>query len=242
MLVLIIYNENKELRVKNIGELRPSYTARQLAEPLGISHACPVLYRFMEDEYIDAFLESGRIQVSTIPHCRKIEDVRRRDPMESVYGYDFEWNDRVTPVNVLVGENAFVLCCSLTQRAIHDKAHANCLELHDWHKLVAEVGEQLRIKGFPIGKIFAGPCNYAEKRRSINMRPNNYGEVRIEEVLSAIGQEALYTTKDFWFAEEHEYRVMWLSNERVPKDPIIVTVKEPKRYGCKIPAIGRTYE
>ena len=228
--------------MKKIGELRPLYTARQLAEPLAISHACPVLYRFMEDEYIDLFLGSGRIQISTIPHCRRIEDGRRRDPMESVYGYDLEWRDRVTPVTALVGENAFVLCCSLTQCAIHDKAHVNCLELHDWHKLVAEVGEQLRIMGYPIGEIFAGPCKKEKKRRSIDMRPNKYGEVSIEEVLSTIGQEALYTTKDFWFAEEHEYRIMWLSNEKVPKDPVIVTVKEPSRYGCKVSAIGRTYE
>ena len=74
------------------------------------------------------------------------------------------------------------------------------------------------------------------------MWPKNYGEVRIEEILSTIGQEALYTTKDFWFAEEHEYRIIWLSNEKVSTDPIIVTVKGPKCYGCKIPAIGRPYE
>ena len=59
----------------------------------------------------------------------------------------------------------------------------------------------------PIGEIFAGPCNYAQKRRRIDMRPKNCGEVRIEEILSTIGQEALYTTKDFWFAEEHEFRI-----------------------------------
>ena len=228
--------------MENIGELRPSYTAQQLAGPLSISHACPVLYRFMEDKYIDDFLENGRIQVSTIPHCRRIEDARRRDPMESVYGYDFEWRDRVTPVTALVGENAFVLCCSLTQCAIHDKAHVNCLELHDWHKLVAEVGEQLRIMGYPIGEIFAGPCNYAQKRRSIDMRPNKYGDVEIERVLSVFGQEAFYTTKDFYFIEEHEYRILWLSSEKAPSAPVIVTVKDPKRFGCKVRAIGITYE
>ena len=228
--------------MEKIGKLRPSYTARQLAEPLGISHACPVLYRFIEDEYIDDFLERGRIQISTIPHCRKIEDGRRRDTRESAYEYNLEWSDRVTLVNTLVGENAFVFCCSLTQCALHDKAHTSCLELHNWHELALEVGGQLRNMGYPIGKIFAGPCNYAQKRRRIDMRPNNYGEVRIDEILSTIGQEALYTTKDFWFAEEHEYRIIWLSNEKVSTDPIIVTVKEPKRYGCKIPAIGRPYE
>jgi hypothetical protein len=223
------------------GELRPSYTDQQLTEPLVISHACPVLYRFMADRHIDEFLEKGQIQISTIPHCRKTEDARRSDRMESVYRYDFEWNDCITSVNALVGENAFVLCCSLTQCAIHDKAHTNCLELHDWHNLAAEIGEQLRIMGYTIGEIFDGPCNYAQKIRSINMRPNNNGDVTIEEILSRIGQEALYTTKHFSFVEEHEYRIMWLSREKIPEDPIIVTVKEPKRYGCKVPAIGRTY-
>ena len=228
--------------MKNVEELRPSYTARQLAEPLGISHACPVLYRFMKDEYIDDFLESGRLQISTIPHCRRIEDARRRDTSESAYRYDLEWSDRTTPVNIQVGENAFVLCCSLTQCAIHDKAHTNCLELHDWHKLVKEVGEQLRIMRHPVGEVFAGPCNYAQKRRSVDMRPKKYGEVMVEEVISTTGKEALYTTKDFWFSDEHEYRIMWLSNELVPADPIMVTVNEPKRYGCKVPAVGRIYE
>ena len=228
---------------KNLmGELRPLYSVQQLTGALSISHACPVLYRFMEERYIDDFLERGRLMISTIPHCRRLEDERRGDKTEATYGYDLEWGDCTTLVNTQVGENAFVFCCSLTQCAIHDKTHTSCLELHNWHELASEVGGQLRNMGYPIGEIFAGPCNYAQKRRRIDMRPKNYGEVRIEEILSAIGQEALYTTKDFWFAEEHEFRIMWLSNEKVSTDPIIVTVKEPKRYGCKIPAIGRTYE
>lgn len=233
-----------------IGEFRPAYTEEQLNGSLSICHACPVLYRFMRDEQIDEFLNTGRLRISTIPSCRTLKDKKRSDESESFYQYELKWADITTDVNARVGENAFVLCFSLTQSACHDSSCASCLEIHHWQPLVLEIGEQLRQQGYPIAEIFTGPCNYAAKVRSIDMRPMEYKEIttannkvipeKLSSLLVRFGREAFYMTKDFRFAEEHEYRFLWLSN--MPVKPTFVTIQNPERFGCKVSAIGSTYE
>jgi len=236
-----------------IGELRPKYSEEQLSGTLSICHAIPVIYRFLEERYVDDFLTTGRLQISTIKHCRILEDERRVDKNESVYRYELQWADGTTNViDAQVGNNAFVLCGSLTQSAVHDRACSYCIEFHHWERLVVEVGEQLRRMGFPICEIYSGPCNYSIKKRQIDMCPLKLEDVKtrngefdckkIDAVLAGLGREAFYTTKDLQFVGESEYRILWLSNEEVPESPVIVDIPNPKRFGAKVLAIGETYE
>ena len=232
--------------------LRPGYTPEQLTGKLSVQHATPVLYRFMRVEYVDEFLASGRLMISSIPRCRKLEDLCRNDSHESLYEYEFEFVDRTINVQAQVGMNAFVLCSSLTPSAIHHREDSVCLELHHWEQLAVEIGEQLRKQGYAIAEIFAGACNYAIKSRSINMSGSSStflcdsGGVsdpkKMDEILGSIGREAFYTTKDIWFIREHEFRVLWLSNTKVPDEPVFVTIQNPEKFGCKVIALGETYE
>ena len=235
-----------------VGELRPAYSKEELEGALHVHHAYPVLYRFMEEKYVNEFLETGRLMISTIRHCRALEDQRRNDKNESAYSYELTWMDCSEIVDARVGDNAFVLCCSLTQTAIHNSQNHSCLELHHWNDLVIEIGGQLRAQGFSIGEIFAGPCNYAVKSRQIDMSPLRSSEIRsdsgivdsrkVDSIMAGVGRELFYITKDLNFVNEHEYRIMWLSNDAAPSDPVFVNIKSPKRYGSKVCAWGETYE
>lgn len=228
-------------------ELRPTYGEEVFDGTLHVRHAYPVIYRFLEEKYVDEFLGTGRLLISTIRHCRRLEDARRMDENETTYSYELSWADKTEILDARVAENAFVLCCSLTQAAIHGRTQTCCLELHHWNELALEVGEQLRLKGFDIREIFAGPCNYAVKRRQIDMAPMKSKEIRmvdgivdsqkVNSLLAGIGHELLYTTKDFQYLNEHEYRILWMANGHASDEPVIVEIKSPERYGCKVCAL-----
>ncbi len=213
---------------------------------MSISYSCPVLNRFLSDEHIDDFLGKGELRISTLRQCRTLTDKKRCDTSEARYRYEMQWADRWTDLNATVGENAFVLCCSLTQYAIHECSCGSCLEIHHWQELVLEIGEQLRQQGFPIAEIFAGPCNYAAKSRSIDMRPMRYSDVcgpndkcdsgKLSSILARLGPEAFYMTKSIDYAEEYEYRIIWLSNAKIEEDCAFVTIQHQERFGCKVPA------
>lgn len=234
-------------KLEMVGELRPAYSKDELEGALHVHHAHPVLYRFMEEKYVDEFLETGRLMISTIRRCGALEDQRRVDMNESTYSYEFKWLDCSEIVEARVGDNAFVLCCSLTQAAIHSSQNTCCLELHHWDDLAVEIGEQLRVQHFQIGEIFAGPCNYAIKSRQIDMYPMRSSTIRaangivdshkVDSIMAGVGRELFYTTKDLRYIKEQEYRIMWLSNDKAPIDPVFVKISSPKRYGSKVCAL-----
>ena len=235
------------------GELRPRYTDSDRNE-LFVAHIPPILYRFIEERYIDEFLDTGRLQISTIPKCRKLENENRRDPTESVYGYVFLDENGSHQLQAKVGENAFVLCASLSQAAYHKKEIKACLELRCIDQLAIEIASQLKLAGFDICEILSGPCIYAQKMRLIDLRGSgesfnslimaqdekgqlNVDNKKVDDILGRLGRGAFYTTKELCFMNEHEYRIMWLCQSAVPDEYVYVTIPNPERYGCKIPAI-----
>ena len=235
------------------GELRPRYTDSDRNE-LFVSHIPPILYRFIEAQHIDEFLNTGRLQISTIPKCRKLENEKRRDTTESVYGYAFLDDNGFHKLQAKVGENAFVLCASLSQAAYHEKGIKACLELRCIDQLAIEVANQLKLAGFDISEILSGPCNYARKMRLIDLKGSGESfnslimtqdekrqlkvdNKKVDDILGRLGRGAFYTTKELCFMHEHEYRIMWLCQSAVPDEYVYVTIPNPERYGCKVSAI-----
>ena len=236
------------------GTMRPDYPQSAKCVKLEIQHCMPVLYRFVDEQYIDEFLVSGKLMISTIRRCRAMENSERADKHESEYHYVFIDGKGKCALDARVADNAFVLCTSLTQCAMHKNAHLHCLELHNVELLVDEITSQLRGAGYDVCEVMAGPCNYAEKGREIDLRGSGVsvsdllmrgceeGQLKadsrkVDRVLEVLGRGAFYTTKDFRFLTEHEYRILWLCKTAVPIAPVFVTIPAPCRFGCKIPAI-----
>ncbi len=80
------------------------------------------------------------------------------------------------------------------------------------------------------------------KYSEIQTSDGNVDMEKFDSILTALGREAFYMTKDLRFLDEHEYRFLWLSNEKVTQDYVSVTIQHPERFGCKVPAIGKAYE
>ena len=244
-------NRHKDYSV--CGSMRPNYPDDTKNSKLQMQQCVPVLYRFIEERYIDEFINEGKLMISTMPRCRHLEDSKRNDKYEGVYGYDFIDEEGVHPLDAIVGENVFVLCTSLTPCAEHKKDDTLCLELHNVGKLVNEITNQLRQMGYAVCEVLSGPCNYAMKRREISLKGSgkkfsdlvmdigddgqlSVNNKKVNDVLSCLGVGAFYTTKDLGFVNEHEYRILWLCQSAVPRDPVFVWIQDPIRFGCKIPA------
>lgn len=236
------------------GSMRPDYPQTAKCAKLEIQHCVPVLYRFMEEQHIDEFLNDGKLMISTIRRCRALENPDRADGHEAEYNYVFGDESGEYSLEARVADNAFVLCTSLTPCAKHKHEHLFCLELHNVELLVDEINSQLRGAGYDVCEVMAGPCNYAERGREIDlkragvlfhdliMQRDEVGQLRVDslkvdKVLGVLGRGAFYTTKDYRFIAEHEYRILWLCQSDVPIDPVFVTISDPCRFGCKIPAI-----
>lgn len=230
--------------------LRPKYGIPNLR----MQELHPILYRFIEDEYIDRFFQTGELQISTIPRCRKIENKERRDVHEAVYGYEFVDSEGSHYLDARVGENAFVLCASLTQAACHDENYKHCLELRSIDMLAEEIGVQLVEQGYDVREILSGPCNYSEKLRVIDLSGSDttFKELvmkkdcnglykpdseKVDAVLNRLGRGAFYTTKSFRYMFEFEYRILWLCQSDIPADPVIVKIQHPEWFGEKIPSV-----
>lgn len=236
------------------GSMRPNYPGDIKNSKLEMRQCVPVLYRFIEERYIDEFINEGKLMISTIPRCRNLENSKRNDKYEAVYGYNFIDEEGAHSLDAIVGENAFVLCTSLTQCAEHEKGYTWCLELHNVGKLVDEITNQLRQIGYDVCEVLSGPCNYAMKRREISLKRSgekfsdlvmdigddgllSVNNKKVNDVLRRLGVGAFYTTKDFGFVNEHEYRILWLCQSAVPRDPVFVWIQNPLLFGCKIPAL-----
>ena len=69
------------------GLMRPSYPQSAQSSKLEIQHCMPVLYRFMAEQYIDEFLNDGKLMISTMPCCRASENSERADKHEALYRF-----------------------------------------------------------------------------------------------------------------------------------------------------------
>ena len=241
----------------SIYKLRPNYGPS--VSNIDIGAVYPILYRFMEERYIDEFLNEGKLQISTMPFCRKYEDAQRSDCSEAYYGYVFCDGEESWSLTARVAENAFVLCSSLTQCAFHEPSITHCLEIREADQLAREIADKLKEAGYDVCEMLAGPCNYSMKGRVIDLTgsdesirslfmksvwPNKLipDADKIACVLSKLGKGALYFTKPFCFMREHEFRLLWLCREAVNVDHVVVTIDNPERFGCKVQSGNFVFE
>ena len=221
-----------------------------------ITYCHPVVYRFLKEVHIDSFLGEGELQLSTLANCKQNIKGGRQDEEEGSYLFYFSNHEGMIGVDCSIGANAYLLSTSLSFAALHKKEHEYCLEFRDVEALANAVAGALEAEhGVKVNEVVAGPCNYSERMRIIELSEGMlFADIGLRKG-AALGEDEL-VDKDLFYAQlrsqygdrvcftkparllaEQEYRIMWLV-DKVVAEPIKVHLSSPKNLASKIRSIN----
>lgn len=209
---------------------------RQRAEPMrdeGIVRDCaPLVYRFLEDQYIDEFAHEGKLRLSTFKRCKGLES-SRSDSLEGTAGW-YDMNRRKF-ASLRGGDNAFVLCTSLSPFAANPKGLNNALRIFRLEELIQEISRAVRRRGFIVDAIVKGPCIYSS-RQFMTCDVYERTDEGLQKLSATLGDQ-LHFIKDARpsFMHEWEYRALWLTDSNELPDYLDVQIEHPEYYADKMP-------
>lgn len=212
-------------------------------KPTNHTICSPTVCRFMNEEYVDAFMNDGILMISTFNRCKLLEDSVRKDGNEG-WGTISAVAGSMTIKTTLKVGNPFMLCTSLSNKYGDSKCY---LEIFRLPELVNAIGEQLYKQGYWVIDIFEGPCVYTDRQVFGTLRNTNIKEVMgenlksVEDIFEAIGQvqgdlgpEKLYFQKPSIKSEETEYRAVWTVHPEPQVDSVVVKIENPEQYARKV--------
>lgn len=205
----------------------------------------PVVFRFMEECYIDQFLESGTIQISTFKHCSRLEDSTRLDKKEgrsTILGVKGTYTMKS---EMKMGDDVFILCTSLSSRYIKpDGSNSNtALEIYNLGGFVDACYEALKQSGYHILNVTLGPCFYSEKTVYGALSDDDINKLSdsknltlddIFRIPSNIAGPKMYFQKPLEKAVEQEFRIIWHVYPEPQENTLIIKIDNPTKYARKV--------
>lgn len=205
----------------------------------------PTVIRYMEQQYIDQFFETGNLRLGSFRQFAKHEDEMRRDEGEGMAGMQLNYAEGQTlAVAGWFGSEAYVLSTSI----IEDPELMKKFKTDGYFRIkdTAAFGAAIsnHIPGYMIG--YEGSCLYRSERMItetftnslISEPPSN--EVAAEEWANKIEQRihedsqlTPYFLKPLSYAEQNEYRFIWQTRQK-SEDYIDVTCPEAIRFCEKV--------
>ena len=213
--------------------------------PINVTYNCPILYRFIEEQYVDMFFETGKLKLTTFENCKKLEDANRKDENEGrcdLYGYDGQYK---IEIGYGLGSVSFMLCTSLCSDYTDDKgvAYKKHIEIFDAQGLLIAIAEQLKENGYRVKNIMFGPCFYTKKEfhgvvhseafREKLDKEQKFDWDEMTKLANSIGGNNMYFQKPVDKRWENEFRLLWIVDEIKKDQGVFVTVPNPERY-CRI--------
>lgn len=138
-------------------------------EPL--EHVDKTLFRFLDECYIDDFLNKGELWLSNFEGCGSIKDDNRRDRHEG-FGTLCATDGRFTiEMCVRLGMNPLMLCCANNLNAY--TRHKTCLRIFNPTGLRDAITEALVRKGRKVRQVLQGACEYGNRMIYKQVPPGN---------------------------------------------------------------------
>ncbi len=173
----------------------------------------PEIYHFMDERFIDEFINNGRLRLSSLNKMRELEG-ERGDELEGCFFQEIE-NERMN-LKVLLqsdkNEGVFIFCASLSPLAFNPKGHSYCLKITNIEKFAEVVGYELERRGFEIESIVEGPCNYAGRFEQFTSLQSTNDENEMKQYINKITKISRGVSlfqKAGKYMCEHEYRIAW---------------------------------
>ncbi len=213
--------------------------------PTNVIYNTPILYRFIEEQYVDEFFKTGNLKLTTFENCKKLEDDNRKDTKEGqseLYGYD---GNIKMQISFGVGSDAILLCTSLCSKykdkkgTIYDKY----IEIFDAQGLLFAIAEQLTKNGYVIKNILFGPCFYTKKEFHNSVCSDKFREKLDKEkvfdwdemtkIANTIGGNNMFFQKPIKKRKENEFRLLWIVDNIKKDQDIFVTIPHPEAF-CRL--------
>ena len=205
----------------------------------------PILYRFIEEQYVDSFFETGVLKLTTFENCKKLEDANRKDTKEGqsdLYGYDGKYKMQI---GIGVGSDAILLCTSLCSKYKNDKGRIfdKYIEIFDVQGLLFAIAEQLSMMGYKVLRLLYGPCFYTLKEfhKDINFEKfrkkldeeHTFDSDEMARLANDISGPNIYFQKPYDKRFENEFRLLWMVDSLKNNKDIFVTIPHPEAY-CRL--------
>ncbi|WIT11119.1 hypothetical protein PFX98_19770 [Paucibacter sediminis] len=185
----------------------------------------PVIYRYLDKRFVDAFFETGALRLSSFAAFSKHKDEERQDSLEghgSVVHRNSEGSGQTVFALTAQGHSAFVLCGAMnyqTDLAESFKTDSG-FRINDSLGFGDAISKY--IPGFQLG--MEGPCLYLGKKLVVrDMGPVDLHAVKgaqtgeevavgklFQTVAAAAGNDLMFL-KSATYAHQNEYRLLWHS-------------------------------
>ncbi len=183
----------------------------------------PIVYRYLEKQFVDAFFETGALRLSSFAAFAKHTDEERLDGAEGtgmVVHRNHEGQGQTIVATVAQGHNAFVLCGSTSLRLELSKTFGTNSGFRINDSIGFSEAISKYIPGFYIG--MEGPCMYVAKRIvDRDMGPINLETLKVApgakefdmgkmfQTVFSIAGDDLFFLKSEKYAHQNEYRLLW---------------------------------
>ena len=208
----------------------------------------PVLYRYLDEKYVDLFFKLGILRISSFEQFKKHKDEARLDIQEGRAKLIGNCCDSNVRVEIGFGiSNCFVLCASLTksQDLLNVFQTDSCFEIVDLPNFIAAITNAMRRMHYIPLNCWGGACCYKPTREIFkNIYQADVDQIRIDDKNHTMDFSALFGlgAKIGWpdilflksneYSKQHEYRIAWdIGRQNIP-DHIDLYVPEATKF-CK---------
>lgn len=205
------------------------------------------LFRFMDERYVDDFLNSGNLRLSNFEGCRKLHDDKRRDRHEG-FGTLCATDGKFTiQMCIRLGMNPLMLCCANDLKAY--AKHKTALRIFNPTGLRDAITVALKQKGRKVRQILQGDCEYRHRMIYKHVMSNDpmfndmlkYAQgcpkklnyLHVDSFVRSVGGNRLYFMKPTTYRKENEFRIIWDCNRMECDEYENVTIDNPKLYAEK---------
>lgn len=204
----------------------------------------PVVYRYMDQQFIDEFFATGRLMLSSFARFQQHPDEERGDVLEGKNLVVGTAGDLTVTAQVEMGGNSLVFCTSVHGEAalmqqFRSNGYFRIVDTHFFGRAIAN-----RLTGCTDG--LEGFCTYkdhhvVQKRLPLHVaavfdRSEDNGGPDLEKaslaVMGIAGAEAFFS-KRREFAHQGEYRLIW-NMDRPIDQPVFVDCPEALQYCEKV--------
>jgi len=208
----------------------------------------PTLFRFLDKEYVDAFFKDGTLRLSSFAQFYRHKDEQRQDKHEGEAYFVEQTREKSGQTIEIFSKNknnSYILSSSMRD----SKELAALFKCDSYIRVNESTSFGVAIARHIPNLIaaFEGPCNYQstkmlikethEPPKDLEHFKNDSGLVDIgkltKSVLARYPAHLPFFLKDNCYANQVEYRFVWVVNEKV-EEPLSIKVPEAIQF-CEQP-------